>query len=124
MNISIVDQSPVAVYEQIILQILTGLREKKLKPNTPLPTIRQLASDLDLTKATVAKAYQILERSRIIATGGRRGTFIHEHAVENADKFLRETVVNQTREFIELQLKYGIEANTLKTIFSTIIKEY
>jgi GntR family transcriptional regulator len=124
MNISIVDESPIPVYEQIIIQVLTGLREKKLEQNSPLPTIRQLASDLHLTNTTVAKAYQILERSKIIVTGGRRGTFVHEHALENAEHFLNEEIANQIREFIELQLKYGVSMSTLKTAFTSIINEY
>jgi GntR family transcriptional regulator len=124
MNISIIDESPIPVYEQIIIQVLTGLREKKLEANSPLPTIRQLASDLHLTNTTVAKAYQILERSKIIVTGGRRGTFIHERALENAEHFLNEEVKNQIREFIELQLKYGVSISTIKSAFSTIMKDF
>ncbi len=124
MNISIVDDSPIPVYEQIIIQILTGLREKKLAATSPLPTIRQLASDLHLTNNTVAKAYQILERSKILVTGGSRGTFIHERALENAERFLNEEIRNQIREFIELQLKYGVSINTLKTTFTAIVNEY
>ena len=124
MNISIMDESPIPVYEQIIIQVLTGLREKKLEANSPLPTIRQLASDLHLTNTTVAKAYQILERSKIIATGGRRGTFVHERALENAERFLNEEIANQIREFIELQVKYGVSMSMLKTAFISIINEY
>jgi GntR family transcriptional regulator len=124
MNISIVDESAIPVYEQIIIQVLTGLQEKKLKANDPLPTIRQLASDLHLTNTTVAKAYQILERSNIISTGGRRGTFINERAIENAERFLKEELQNQIREFISLQLKYGVSLKSLLTTFQTILMEY
>jgi len=124
MDISIYDESPIPVYEQIIIQVLTGLREKKLEPGSPLPTIRQLASDLRLTNATVAKAYQILERSKIISTSGRRGTFINERAFENAQRYLDESVKNQMREFIGLQIKYGIPLATLRSTFQTLIAEF
>ena len=124
MNITIRDESHIAVYEQIIIQILTNLREKKLEVSTPLPTIRQLASDLALTVATVAKVYQILERAKIIVTGGRRGTFFHERALENADKFIREEIRHQIKEFISLQLKYGVTLTTLKEMFTDVINEY
>jgi GntR family transcriptional regulator len=124
MNISIHDESPIPVYEQIIIQVLTGLREKRIEPGSPLPTIRQLASDLRLTNATVAKAYQILERSKIISTSGRRGTFINERAVENAERFLDESIKSQMREFIGLQLKYGISLTTLTSAFQSIIAEF
>jgi GntR family transcriptional regulator len=124
LDISIVEESAISVYEQIIIQILTGIRERKINPNDSLPTIRQLASDLRLTNNTVAKAYQILERGKIIVTSGRRGTFIHERAIENAGRFLNDTVRNQIRDFIGLQLKYGISINELEIAFQLILNEY
>jgi GntR family transcriptional regulator len=124
MDISIVEDSAIPVYKQIIIQVVTGLQEKKIKASDPLPTIRQLASDLHLTNTTIAKAYQILERSKIIVTGGRRGTFINERAIENAERFLQEELQNQIREFIALQLKYGVSIQALLTTFQNILNEY
>ncbi len=124
MNLIIRDGSPIPVYEQIIIQILKNLRENALQMDCPLPTIRQLASDLDITVATVAKVYQILERGKIIVTGGRRGTFFHENALENAEKFINEEIRNQMREFISLQLKYGVSVNTLQELFAATINEF
>lgn len=42
----------------------------------PLPTVRQLAADLDLAPNTVAKAYRELEQAGLVVTAGRRGTFV------------------------------------------------
>ncbi len=52
-------------------------------PLTPLPSIRQLANDLDINSKTVAKAYKLLERDKIIVTKGYRGTFVHADAKSN-----------------------------------------
>ena len=41
-----------------------------------LPAIRQLAADLGLASGTVACAYRELEQAGVIATRGRRGTFV------------------------------------------------
>lgn len=41
-----------------------------------LPPVRQLAADLDLAPNTVARAYRELEQEGIIATWGRRGSFV------------------------------------------------
>ena len=124
MDITITDESAIPVYKQIITQVLSGLLQKKIIVNTPLPTIRQLASDLRLTNTTVAKAYQILERGKIIATGGRRGTFIHENAIENAARYLQEEVENQIDEFISLQLKYGVSIKDLQKSFQTVMNKH
>ncbi|MGH3425223.1 MAG: GntR family transcriptional regulator, partial [Nocardioidaceae bacterium] len=47
-----------------------------------LPTVRRLATDLDLAANTVARAYRELEADRVIATRGRRGTFVRSEIVD------------------------------------------
>ena len=59
-------------------QIATQLREfvecGKLIPGDPLPTVRQLASDLRVAPNTVARAYSDLQESGWLTSDGRRGT--------------------------------------------------
>ena len=71
ITIDVNDARP--VYEQIVVQIEHGVRSGALPPGTRLPPIRQLAEDLEINQNTVAKAFQILEASRIVRTLGRRG---------------------------------------------------
>ncbi len=123
MHITINDGSSVPVYRQIIIQVLSGVSRQEIGHNRPLPTIRQLASDLSLTNTTVAKAYQILERSKIIATAGRRGTFIHEDAQENALKYMQEELLGQMKDFISMQLKYGASIDDIEKSFQKVIHE-
>jgi DNA-binding transcriptional regulator YhcF (GntR family) len=123
MHITINDDSPVPVYRQIIIQVLTGVSRQEIEHNRPLPTIRQLASDLSLTNTTVAKAYQILEQSKIISTAGRRGTFIHEDAQENASRYMQEELRGQMKDFISMQLKYGVSIDDIEKSLQTIIYE-
>lgn len=66
----------VPAYEQIRSQVVRMVVMGTLKEGTQLPTIRQLAADLELAKGTVAKAYELLEAESIVSTHGRSGTFI------------------------------------------------
>ena len=54
-----------------------------LKPGDALPSIRQLANDLELNSKTIAKAYKLLERDSIIEAKGYRGTYVHPKAKAN-----------------------------------------
>ena len=47
---------PVPIYEQIMDGIQRLIREEKLLPGVPLPSVRQLASDLEINPNTVARA--------------------------------------------------------------------
>ncbi len=63
-------------YEQLRVQIASRAASGDLPPGTRLPTVRALAADLGLAVNTVAKAYRALEADGVIATEGRRGTFV------------------------------------------------
>jgi len=71
------------LFNQLIMQIKMAIENKVLNPSEALPSIRQLASDLDINSKTVAKAYQLLERDGVIESKGYKGTFVHQHAIEN-----------------------------------------
>lgn len=82
--------SPVPPYEQIRAQIMTMIGSGVLPKGSRLPTIRQLAADLDLAGGTVARAYRELEATGAIATKGRHGTFVefegHRRVADGEDK--------------------------------------
>ena len=127
MKISIDITSATPVFMQLIDQIRDGVTRGELVPGTPLPTIRQLATDLKLNPNTVAKAYRLLERDTIIETLGRRGSFIHREASEHSQIDLGSKaqaamadVVNELREIgltdSEIRNAFGDAMNTqLKT---------
>jgi DNA-binding transcriptional regulator YhcF (GntR family) len=65
-------------YEQIRVQIMTMINAGTLATGTQLPTIRQLAGDLDIAPGTVARAYTELERAGLVTSRRRRGTVVAE----------------------------------------------
>jgi GntR family transcriptional regulator len=97
--------------------VCQGVAAGELTSGDPLPPIRQLAKDLSVTPATIAKAYQILAHNKIIATGGRRGTYIHESAHANVEIFQNVRLKKRTRDFIQEQLRSGVSKEVLKSVF-------
>ena len=72
----------VAPYEQVRSQLAAAIADGTLVTGQRLPTVRHLATDLGLATNTVARAYRELEADGVIATQGRRGTFVRSGAVE------------------------------------------
>jgi DNA-binding transcriptional regulator YhcF (GntR family) len=64
------------LFDQLRQQIIDAVRDGRLTPGTRLPTVRDLAGQLDLAVNTVARAYRELETSGIVETRGRFGTFV------------------------------------------------
>ena len=76
-------QSAEPLFNQLMAQIKSAIQHKKLIPGDALPSIRQLAGDLDINPKTVAKAYRLLERDNVIESRAYRGSFVHSDALKN-----------------------------------------
>jgi DNA-binding transcriptional regulator YhcF (GntR family) len=70
-------------FEQLRTQIATRVAEGTLPAGTKLPTVRRLAADLGLAANTVARAYRELEADGVIATEGRRGSFVRSASLDD-----------------------------------------
>ncbi len=86
MKIIIANSSPDPIYEQIARQIKAQIISGELLEGQPLPSIRRLAQDLQISVITTKRAYDELEREGFINTVGGKGTFV---AVQNPE-LLRE----------------------------------
>ena len=86
MRILIANSSPDPIYEQIVRQVKSQIIAGDLPEGTPLPSIRRLAQDLQISVITTKRAYEELEKEGFIDTVGGKGTFV---AAQNAE-FLRE----------------------------------
>jgi GntR family transcriptional regulator len=71
-------QSAVPPYEQIRVQLRLLIASGQLAARTLLPSVRQLASDLDVAPNTVVRAYRELERDGWVVTSARRGVLVAE----------------------------------------------
>ena len=85
MELSIDAASSVPPFEQLRAQIASRVADGELPPGTRLATVRGLAGDLDLAVNTVARAYRELEADGVIATHGRRGTFVSSATLAGGD---------------------------------------
>jgi DNA-binding transcriptional regulator YhcF (GntR family) len=70
--------STIPIYQQIRNQIVFGVAKGKMKAGDSLPTVRQLASDLDVNPMTVNKAYALLKDEEIIVIDRRHGAKINK----------------------------------------------
>jgi GntR family transcriptional regulator len=74
--------SGVPVYRQLIDQVRSGIASGSLKPGDQLPTVRQLAVDLEINPNTVMRAYRELELGGLLETHQGTGTFIANKKLE------------------------------------------
>jgi GntR family transcriptional regulator len=77
--------SGVPVYRQIIDQVRGGIASGQLTAGDQLPTVRQLAVDLEINLNTVVRGYRELELCGLLETQQGTGTFISTQKFKRAD---------------------------------------
>lgn len=86
MRILISNSSPDPIYQQIVRQVKGQIISGELGEGEPLPSIRKLAHELQISVITTKRAYEELEKEGLIDTVGGKGTFV---ASQNQE-FMRE----------------------------------
>ncbi len=77
-------KSGVPVYRQIVDQVRGGIAAGALSNGDQLPTVRQLAVDLEINPNTVVRAYRELEYGGLLETHQGTGTFISDQKIPRA----------------------------------------
>ena len=76
--------SGMPVYRQLIDQVRGGIASGSLTAGDQLPTVRQLAVDLQINPNTVMRAYRELELGGVLETQQGTGTFIANKKIERS----------------------------------------
>ncbi len=121
MQISIDLDDPEPLFVQIINQIKQAVAQQTLLPGQALPSIRQLANNLNLNSKTVAKAYKLLERDEVIQSKGYRGTFIHPDAHSNCNTDLAGMVESSLSETVDRLRQAGATDSEIRIGFGNIM---
>ena len=122
MEITVFTSSPEPVYEQIVRQIQDRVAAGELKPGAPLPTVRQLAGDLQLNRNTVARAYKQLEDRGVILTAGRKGTFVHDNASREVERIKSSRAERSVRQLVAALLGEGLSRAEIQTLFNDAMR--
>lgn len=89
----------IAPYQQIFEQIRSAIQRGDLKPGAELPTVRQLAGDLNVAPNTVARAYADLQAANWLVSDGRRGTHVAQR-LPTENKRVRAAVLREAVEHL------------------------
>lgn len=112
----------VPIYEQIVDQIKTLIRNKELKENDILPSVRSLAKELKISALTVKKAYDNLESEGFTITVHGKGTYV---AATNSELLLEEQkkeLEADLEQAIQKGRRCGIHDEEIKELFELILE--
>jgi DNA-binding transcriptional regulator YhcF (GntR family) len=118
MEITIDIEDHIPLFAQLVAQIKKAVLDDKIHPGDAMPSIRQLANDLNLNNKTVAKAYRLLERDEVVQSKGYRGTFVHPNAKVNSAIDLNEWALAKLGTITKELREAGVTDSEIRNAFT------
>ena len=123
MQILISNHSKEPIYEQIFVQIKKHILTNELHAGESLPSMRQLAKDLDISVITTKRAYEELERNGFIYSVVGKGSFVSEQNNEMIKERKLKVIEEQLFTAIQNSKEIGINLTELKELLTMLYRE-
>lgn len=120
MKIIISNSNKQPIYEQIAYQIKEQIIKGVLIENTALPSIRNLAKELQVSVITTKRAYEELESEGYINTVPGKGTFIACQNVEDIKEQKYKMIEEDLIKIIEESKVFDISKSELIEMINLI----
>ncbi len=111
MIISIKPTDPRPIYRQIMDEIRRAITLDLLLTDEPLPSVRQLATELRVNPNTVQQAYRELERAAVVYVRRGRGTFVAD--VKSRADERRTLLLEVARRTLRESYRHGLTVDEL-----------
>ncbi len=123
MNIIISHTSEKPMYEQIEEGIRKAILEGEFRSGDMLPSVRQLAKDLNVSAITTKRAYIDLEHEGFVYTVSGKGTFVRLDKLSELQDSRTKELLDKLSESAEGCLRAGIEKETVISAVEKIYSE-
>jgi len=120
MKIIIQPQGTLAIYEQIVNQLKNAIVTGELSAGEALPSIRGLASDLDVSVITTKRAYEELEKDGLIRSVAGKGFYVCEYNTDYLKEKQLMMLEKRLGEVIAEAKQAGINCDELKEMVEVI----
>lgn len=123
MQIIISNSSKEPIYEQITNQIKSLILTGDLQEGSPLPSMRQLAKDLQISVITTKRAYEELEKAGFIYSIVGRGSFVAEQNLDVVREKKLKVIEEQLLSVIANSKEIGLPLTELQELLTILYEE-
>ena len=114
-----------AIYLQIVDYVCEKVLLQVWKPEDKIPSVRELAMQLEVNPNTVARTYEFLKQQEIIYDKRGIGYFISSDGVKNTKLYRKqEFTENEMPAVFRTMYILGIELDDLKPRFEKFKNQY
>lgn len=123
MKIIISNSSNMPIYEQISSQIKKEILKGILEEASPLPSIRGLAKDLQVSVITTKRAYDELEKEGFIETMQGKGSFVAIQNKELIKEKKLKIIEEKLAEIVDESKILGLEFKEIQAMLKILFEE-
>lgn len=123
MDIIISNSSGEPIYEQITRQIKSSIMRGELLEGEILPSIRNLAKELQISVITTKRAYEDLEREGFIETLPGKGSYVSGQNKELLKEKRLKELEDKLNEVIVESKMLGLEFKELEEMLRLLFNE-
>lgn len=123
MQIIISNSSKEPIYEQITNQIKSLILAGELQEGTAIPSMRNLAKDLQISVITTKRAYEELEKGGFIYSIVGKGSFVAEQNLEVIREKKLKVIEEQLSAVIANSREIGLSLDELKELLKILYEE-
>ncbi|WP_421927083.1 GntR family transcriptional regulator [Lysinibacillus capsici] len=123
MQIIISNSSKEPFYEQITNQIKSLILAGELQEGTAIPSMRNLAKDLQISVITTKRAYEELEKAGFIYSIVGKGSFVAEQNLEVIREKKLKVIEEQLSAVIANSREIGMSLDELKELLKILYEE-
>jgi GntR family transcriptional regulator len=123
MFLNLTDLSDEPLQGQIIRQIRANILAGELSAGEALPSIRRLAREQHISVITVQRAYESLEREKLIYSRRGRGFFVSKISDKEKRKIAKERMRENLEPQITISLAEGLSEHDVTEVINLILEE-
>jgi GntR family transcriptional regulator len=123
LGITINKSNRTPVYKQVTEQIISEIKSGKIMPGTRLPSERDLALELGLSRGTVQKAYIALIQQKHAQAVKGKGTFVSTSAGQEAGESRLSIATSAINNLLSQLEELDFSHKEISTLFSSLMAE-
>lgn len=123
MQIIISNSSKEPIYEQITNQIKSAILTGELMEGSAIPSMRNLAKDLQISVITTKRAYEELEKAGFIYSIVGKGSFVSEQNLEVIREKKLKVIEEQLSAVITNSREIGLAFDELQQLLKILYEE-
>ncbi len=123
MKIIIKTQGTLAIYEQIVNQMKNAIVSGEVSAGEALPSIRMLASELQVSVITTKRAYEELEKEGLIQSVPGKGFYVCQY---NTDYLKEKQLIMLEKRLSEVLIECrnaGLSTEDIEEMVSALLLE-